>query len=331
MYTIMSCTLSKFCYCFPFPTSQNDVEPQSIETPRQSGWTWPSGSPQACLIENKEKLHHINQSGESPQPIGRGTPQNGHQSQDSAIYQPKGKPTLNSTSTTSRTLLYNQVNSTDIGFQHSTRERQNIARGKTNLRAATLNQPDIRGESNNKYRLRAAEDRATNLVYIGRLAPNTQECDIRSHLKDIGIDDIADVFKLQSRHPHRESSYCVSIDSDRSMKLVFDSQSWPLNVIVRPFRPPRTSISNRSSQTSSYRNGSYHSQARSQTSYKPMMESDRGWYNRSSEHNQDYIQRNRHQQEYTQRNGHQQDFTQRERYFTTDRRTNRQDRDSYYY
>ena len=75
----------------------------------------------------------------------------------------------------------------------------------------------------------------------------------------------------------------------------------------------------------------HHRQARSQTSYRPVMESDRGWYNRFSEYNEDYTQRNKHQQEYTQRNRHQQDFTQRERYFTTDRRTNRQDRESYYY
>ena len=124
------------------------------------------------------------------------------------------------------------------GFQHTVEERRSILKGRTNLRATTLGQQDIKGTSEKVHIISAAEERRTHLLYVGGLHVNTAEKDLRSHLCDIQIRDVADVV-MPSKRPARQASFCVSLETDRSMTKAFSPENWPTGVTVRPFRPAR--------------------------------------------------------------------------------------------
>ena len=77
-------------------------------------------------------------------------------------------------------------------------------------------------------------------MYVGKLSPNTTCDDIRCHLTDIHIGDVNDVIKLNGRNKQKESSFCLSFNSEVSMVKSFVPEIWPAGVIVRPFRPARS-------------------------------------------------------------------------------------------
>ena len=102
-----------------------------------------------------------------------------------------------------------QEGPSDAVYRHSTKERKNILRGRTGARLP-VQQGDIRGTSNNS-RINAARQPSsgTSLVYVGKLAVNTSCDDLRCHLSDVNIGDVADVVKLNSRNKTKETSFCI--------------------------------------------------------------------------------------------------------------------------
>jgi hypothetical protein len=132
----------------------------------------------------------------------------------------------------------------DGGFRHTTQERRNIQRGQHRLRAAATDQADVQGTSTENHRISAAPQSGRHLVYVGKLSPNTTNALIRQHLHDNNITDIADVVCLTNRFPSSEVSFCVSLDNEASMNKMFESNMWPLGVVIRPFRPSRPRRSN---------------------------------------------------------------------------------------
>lgn len=141
----------------------------------------------------------------------------------------------------------------DEGFRHSAKERKNIRRGGTGLHAA-VNRRDIHGTSTGQHRVSAAGQSgpSTYLVYAGKLAANTTCDDLRCHLNDVGIQDIADVMNLNGRNRARESSFCISINSKSSMEKAFCPELWPTGVIVREFRPSKGSNKRQTKSTVQY-------------------------------------------------------------------------------
>ena len=77
------------------------------------------------------------------------------------------------------------------------------------------------------------------MVYVGRLNSNTTEDDMRAHLHDIEVNQVADVVKLRNKRHGVESSFCVSLNNLDSAEKIFRPQNWPSGIIVRPFRAPR--------------------------------------------------------------------------------------------
>ena len=59
------------------------------------------------------------------------------------------------------------------------------------------NHPDVQGNATQTLRIKAAERTETYLVYAGGLALDTNEADIRAHMKDIKIEDVVDVIALK--------------------------------------------------------------------------------------------------------------------------------------
>ena len=110
-------------------------------------------------------------------------------------------------------------------------------RGRTGARLP-VQQGDIRGTSNNSHRINAARQPSsgTSLVYVGKLAVNTSCDDLRCHLSDVNIGDVADVVKLNSRNKTKETSFCISFNTSSELDKVFQAEIWPAGVIVRPFR-----------------------------------------------------------------------------------------------
>ena len=127
-------------------------------------------------------------------------------------------------------------------YRHSTKERKNILRGRTGARLP-VQQGDIRGTSNNSHRINAARQPSsgTSLVYVGKLAVNTSCDDLRCHLSDVNIGDVADVVKLNSRNKTKETSFCISFNTSSELDKIFQAEIWPAGVIVRPFRPFKSS------------------------------------------------------------------------------------------
>ena len=115
-------------------------------------------------------------------------------------------------------------------------------RGRTGARLP-VQQGDIRGTSNNSHRINAAwqPSSGTSLVYVGKLAVNTSCDDLRCHLSDVSIGDVADVVKLNSRNKTKETSFCISFNTSSELDKVFQAEIWPAGVIVRPFRPFKSS------------------------------------------------------------------------------------------
>jgi hypothetical protein len=125
----------------------------------------------------------------------------------------------------------------DTGFRLSSKERKNILKGRGHARTG-ISQRDIRGSSDKKYCITAAQQPTGNssLVYIGNLKSETSEMEVRKHLANLGISCVSDVFSLNGKSS-RYSSFCVSLGNASEMEKVFQAESWPIGVVVRPFRP----------------------------------------------------------------------------------------------
>ena len=106
---------------------------------------------------------------------------------------------------------------------------------------------ELAGNSESSYRIQAApaDPPSTYVVYVGNLVKETSEDDLRAHLVDIGlsIDNIADVFKLNSRNKSK-SSFCISLDNGKDEWSLYNPSNWPQHVIIRPFRPKNLQNSN---------------------------------------------------------------------------------------
>ena len=132
------------------------------------------------------------------------------------------------------------------GFRDSYQERKNILKGNFHLNYAG-GQSDIRGTSLRSHRISAAYQPShvnKHLVYVGKLASDTSCDDVRCHLSDIQINDVADVIYLSNGRNHtsrfKNASFCVSLGSELSVSKMFDSEVWASGVIVRPFRPAKS-------------------------------------------------------------------------------------------
>ena len=165
-----------------------------------------------------------------------------------------------------------QKNRSDTGFRHSTKARRNILRGQAGLNAAS-GQQDVHGSSTSEHRIKAASTSRTYLIYVGKLSPHTTCDDLRCHLSDVQITDVADVMQLNNFNNRAHmSSFCVSLCSESSMLKTFNSSLWPTGVTVRPFRParprrnqpPRAHLRQRKWQPGSYRNASSNQRQRGQ-------------------------------------------------------------------
>ena len=125
------------------------------------------------------------------------------------------------------------------GFRHTSKQRRDIQRGLQVSQNFLANQKDICGASEGNHRITSAEKQGTTMVYVGRLNSNTTEDDLRAHLHDIEVNQVADVVKLRNKRHGVESSFCVSLNNLDSAEKIFRPQNWPSGIIVRPFRAPR--------------------------------------------------------------------------------------------
>ena len=137
------------------------------------------------------------------------------------------------------------------GFRLSAKERRSIQNGRLKLRASPSNHPDVQGNATQTLRIKAAERTETYLVYAGGLALDTNEADIRAHMKDIKIEDVVDVIALK-KNKSRYASFCISLNTEGSMIKTFKAANWPKGVVVRPYRPPRQGYRQQSSRNDSH-------------------------------------------------------------------------------
>ena len=140
-------------------------------------------------------------------------------------------------------------------FRHSSTERKRIQKGNIGLRAA-VSQNDIRGTSENQHCISAAKQSPNNtlLVYVGNLDTATSEKDLRKHLANMQIQNVSDVIKLTGKYSSRYASFCVSCNSETEMKNMFNTELWPMGVLVRPFRPSRRRLNFSKPTGNSWRN-----------------------------------------------------------------------------
>ena len=156
----------------------------------------------------------------------------------------------------------------DISFRHTSMERRNILRKNRRRKKLSLHNrkelntgSDVIGNSDSEYKIKAATNHATEpshtfLVYIGKLAKETDEQLLRTHLRDIGIKnaDIADVMKLKCK-ANNETSFCVSLNSEEAKCVVFDINKWPIGVRIRTFYRANY---NRETKAHQYKTGLHH-------------------------------------------------------------------------
>ena len=120
--------------------------------------------------------------------------------------------------------------------------RRKIKRGRPTTRLSTAensSRDPVVGNSQNGFKLKSSEIQNNpnlHLVYVGRLAKNTSENDVRTHLHEISVTNqgIADVIKLKCRKDN-ETSFCISLNDTSAQDTLFRSEKWPRGVIVRPF------------------------------------------------------------------------------------------------
>ena len=138
------------------------------------------------------------------------------------------------------------------GFRHTKSHRQSILKGRPTKKKLKVDPPihksdELAGNSESSYRIQAApaDPPSTYVVYVGNLVKETSEDDLRAHLVDIGlsIDNIADVFKLNSRNKSK-SSFCISLDNGKDEWSLYNPSNWPQHVIIQPFRPKNSQNSN---------------------------------------------------------------------------------------
>ena len=127
-------------------------------------------------------------------------------------------------------------------FHHPRNVRRKIKRGRPTTRLSTAensSRDPVVGNSQNGFKLKSSEIQNNpnlHLVYVGRLAKNTSENDVRTHLHEISVTNqsIADVIKLKCRKDN-ETSFCISLNDTSAQDTLFRSEKWPRGVIVRPF------------------------------------------------------------------------------------------------
>lgn len=87
-------------------------------------------------------------------------------------------------------------------------------------------------------RLRTAQSnkRVRHDVYIGNMALNTTEDDVRAHLMDIGVVDIVTIARLTEEDPPTSISFRVGIDDATIKQNVFKTANFDSGIIVKPFR-----------------------------------------------------------------------------------------------
>jgi hypothetical protein len=162
------------------------------------------------------------------------------------------------------------------GYRHTNSQRKNIRRGRTGLSAAT-GQSDILGNSRGNHRISASVTPTNDsyLVYVGKLSVNTTSDDLRCHLADIGVNDVADVIKLNTRFKHKESSVCASLHNELCMTNMFNSVVWPAGIIVRPYRPARSNNNRGRSNYNRPRHGNHpHGQRDGRNTSRPSYQSE---------------------------------------------------------
>ena len=91
-----------------------------------------------------------------------------------------------------RMVLVGYLVISEDGFRHTTKERKEIKRGKLPLRAAT-GHTNVTGTSTRSHGISASlqGQNAPHLIYVGRLNPHTTTEQLREHMHDVGITDIA--------------------------------------------------------------------------------------------------------------------------------------------
>ena len=123
-------------------------------------------------------------------------------------------------------------------FHHKNTERQKIKRGRAGTKQTY--KASIQGASKEFCKISniTGTKTQTQLIYIGGLARNTSESDLRSHLLQIGVvnNDIADVIKL-----HCKTSFCLSLNQNpKAQTIVFSEKNWPTGSRIRQYYPPRS-------------------------------------------------------------------------------------------
>ena len=113
------------------------------------------------------------------------------------------------------------LNQISNGFRHTKGDRNKIVKG-------------------NQYRIKSATAivQKNHLIYIGRLEKETTEDAVRAHIADVGLSNksVADDIKLKCRSEH-ESSFCLSVSSEKSKSVLFDPENWLSGARIRQFKP----------------------------------------------------------------------------------------------
>ena len=85
---------------------------------------------------------------------------------------------------------------------------------------AATQKRDIQGSSTRTHCIQAMRDSSTGtyLVYVGRLSADTTADNVRRHLANENVNNIADVFDLKGKLRAKQASFCVSFDNETAMK-----------------------------------------------------------------------------------------------------------------
>ena len=218
--------------------------------------------PLQCVVEAQNQVHPLTSDDDSTD-TELDTPVTNRTRRQSSTKDPVLVNACIQTSLVSENEEILATRSPNIGFRHTTKDRNRIVKGKgvkqpnssnksnetskSESSSTSYQSPQV-GNCRGPLRIKSAvvntpqhQHTANHLVYVGQVSRETTEDDMRAHVADLGISDesVADVIKLRCKDG-KQSSFCISVCSKDAEKNLFSTNNWPEGVRIRTFRPART-------------------------------------------------------------------------------------------
>lgn len=109
---------------------------------------------------------------------------------------------------------------------------QNLENSKKPLESAGNQKTNVTGTNSFISNIMAAEKRSW--FFVGNLKADTSEQQMESHLRNISV-NVLSCKKLENKNNDYTASFKIGVEPEAS-NIILDSNNWPLNVSLRPFR-----------------------------------------------------------------------------------------------